>query len=83
MNGWFLAAVVLLAAVVPLGWTAFRRPAPDGLVALELAGVLVTLVLVVLAQGFQRGIYVDLALVLAALQLVGGLVFTRALERGA
>lgn len=83
MNPWFLAVTVLLAALVPLGWIGFRKPAPDGLVALELAGVVVTLALVLLAQGFERGIYVDLALVLAGLQLVGGLVFTRALERGA
>jgi multicomponent Na+:H+ antiporter subunit F len=53
----------------------------DRLVGLELAGVVVTLVLLLLAQAFGRVIYVDLALALALLSLPGGLVFARFLER--
>lgn len=82
MNAWLLAATILLAALAPLGLVAFRGTPLEGLVALELAGTVVTVVFVLLAQGFHRGIYVDLALVLAALQLVGGLAFARAFERG-
>ncbi|HYY32538.1 MAG TPA: monovalent cation/H+ antiporter complex subunit F [Gaiellaceae bacterium] len=82
MNGWLVAATILLASLAPLVWIVLRDSALEGLVALELAGVVVTMVLLLLAQGFGRTIYVDLALVLAPLQFVGGLVFVRMLERG-
>jgi multisubunit Na+/H+ antiporter MnhF subunit len=82
VNGWLLAATVLLAALAPLGWIAFRTSALEGLVALELAGIIVTLVFVLLAQGFERSIYADLALVLAPLQFVGALAYVRVFERG-
>jgi multisubunit Na+/H+ antiporter MnhF subunit len=49
----------------------------EALVALELAGTLVTLVLVLLAEGFHRSSYFTLPLVLAALSFVGALVFVR------
>jgi multicomponent Na+:H+ antiporter subunit F len=43
--------------------------------------VIVTLVLLLLAEAFGRAIYVDIALALALLSLAGGLVFARFLER--
>jgi multisubunit Na+/H+ antiporter MnhF subunit len=82
VNGWLVAASVLVVCLVPLGWTAFRRSPLEGLVALELSGLVVTASLVCLAQGFDRSTYIDLALVLAPLQFVGTLVFVRMLERG-
>ena len=54
----------------------------DGLPALELAGTIVTVLLVLLTIALRQGFLIDLALVLAALQLVGALVYVRALERG-
>ena len=53
----------------------------DRLVGLELAGTVDTLVLLVLAQAYDRSIYFDLALALALLSFAGGLVFARFLER--
>jgi multicomponent Na+:H+ antiporter subunit F len=53
----------------------------DRLVALELAGTIDTLILVALAVGFRRDIYIDLALALALLSFAGGMVFARFLER--
>jgi multisubunit Na+/H+ antiporter MnhF subunit len=53
----------------------------DGLVALELAGAVVTLVLLCLAEGFHRSAYFDVPVVCAALTWVGGLVFARFLGR--
>jgi multicomponent Na+:H+ antiporter subunit F len=53
----------------------------EGLVALELAGVISVLVLLLLAEGFQRQPFVDLALVLAVLSFVGTLAFVRYMER--
>jgi multisubunit Na+/H+ antiporter MnhF subunit len=82
VNGWLIGATVLVVSLLPLGWTAFRAEPLEGLVALELAGVVVTAAFVCLAQGFERTTYIDLALVLAPLQFVGALVFVRLLERG-
>ena len=48
---------------------------------MQLAGTLTSLVLLLLTVGYDRGVYANLALVLAALQIVGGLVFARFLAR--
>jgi multisubunit Na+/H+ antiporter MnhF subunit len=52
----------------------------EGLVALQLAGEIAALVLLLLAEGFQRQPFADLALILAVLSLVGSLVFMRFME---
>jgi multisubunit Na+/H+ antiporter MnhF subunit len=81
MNEWLVAATVLLVALVPcVALCMFGRPL-DGLVGLELAGVLATVVLLLLAEGFHRQPFVDLALVFAVLQFAGSLAFVRMLER--
>jgi multisubunit Na+/H+ antiporter MnhF subunit len=46
-----------------------------------MAGVIAVLVLLLLAEGFQRQPFVDLALVLALLSFVGALAFVRYMER--
>ena len=82
MNGWVLAASVLvLGGLVPCLAVSLRASAMEGLVALELAGVISVLVLLLLAEGFQRQPFVDLALVLAVLSFVGTLAFVRYMER--
>jgi multicomponent Na+:H+ antiporter subunit F len=81
MNEWILAALALLAGLVPCGWLCLRGDPVNRLVGLELAGVLDTLVLLLLAEGFHRQVYFDLALALALLSLASGLVFARFLER--
>lgn len=78
---WLAAATVLIAALVPCGWVAWRRSALHGVVALELAGVLTTLALVCLAVGYQRSSYANVPLVAAVLTFVGGLIFVRFLDR--
>jgi multicomponent Na+:H+ antiporter subunit F len=78
---WLAAATALLLGLMPLGLVIIRRPLLEALVALELAGVLNTLVLLVLAEAFNRPAFMDLALVLALLSLAGGLVFARMVER--
>lgn len=77
MNVWLVAATVLLAGLVPCGWVLLRGRIEDALVAVELVSTLVTVVLLLLAEGFHRSIYFELALVLAAMSFVGGLVFVR------
>jgi multisubunit Na+/H+ antiporter MnhF subunit len=77
VNVWLLAATVLLAGLVPCGWVLLRGRLLDALVAFELTSTLVTVVLVLLAEGFHRSSYFVVPLVLAALSFVGALVFVR------
>lgn len=82
MNAWILAAIVLvLGGIVPCLVVSIRASVMEGLVALELAGVIAVLVLLLLAEGFQRQPFVDLALALALLSFVGSLAFVRYMER--
>lgn len=82
MNEWILAAIVLvLGGIVPCLVVSVRASVMEGLVALEMAGVMAVLVLLLLAEGFQRQPFVDLALVLAVLSFVGALGFVRYMER--
>ncbi|MCG6494213.1 monovalent cation/H+ antiporter complex subunit F [Kitasatospora sp. A2-31] len=80
MNAWLLAAAVLavggLGACLPL---ALRGEPQHRLAGLNLAATLTSVVLLLLAQGFGRTSYTDLALDLAVLAPAGTLVFTRLL----
>lgn len=77
MNAFLTAAVALLAGFLPLGWVCMREPEIDGVVALEVAGTLTTLILICLAEGFHRSVYAGVAVACAALTWVGALVFAR------
>ena len=81
MNEWLIAATVLGFALIPCVVTALVASPPTGLVALELAGVLVSTILMLLAEGFHRQPFIDLAVVLAPMALVGALMFARLMER--
>jgi multicomponent Na+:H+ antiporter subunit F len=82
VNAWLIFAVVMLVSLVPCGWVCARRPPFEGLVALELAGTVGTLMLMLLAVGFGRSVYWGVALVAAPLQFAGALAFVRLLVRG-
>jgi multisubunit Na+/H+ antiporter MnhF subunit len=77
VNVWLVAATTLLFALVPCGWVLVRGRLADALVALELASTLVTVELVLLAEGFHRSSYFVLPLLLAGMSFVGALVFIR------
>jgi multisubunit Na+/H+ antiporter MnhF subunit len=80
VNAWLLAALVLFpCGLGPCVWVACRGPATHRLAGANLATVLTTVLFLLLAQGFGRTSYVDLALVLAVLAPAGTLVFTRLL----
>jgi multicomponent Na+:H+ antiporter subunit F len=81
MNAWLVATTVLLLGLVPCLVVMLHGSAVEALVGLQMAGVLETVVLLLLAEGFHRPPFFDLALVLALLTLAGGLVFARMLER--
>ncbi|WP_328539105.1 monovalent cation/H+ antiporter complex subunit F [Streptomyces sp. NBC_00344] len=80
MNGWLTAAAaLLLCGVGPAVAGVATGPVRRRVVAQNLATLLVCLVLLLLAQGYDRSAYVDLALVLALLGPVGTLVYARLL----
>ena len=81
MNAFLVTATVLLASLLPLGVVAARRRPIDGLVALELAGAIVVLALLCLAEGFQRSTYYTVPVVAAFTTWAGGLVYARFLGR--
>jgi multisubunit Na+/H+ antiporter MnhF subunit len=81
LNEWEILAAVLAAGLGPCVAVAVLGSVGDALIALEIAGVLVITALLALAEGLQRQPFVDLALVLAPLSLIGTLVIARLLER--
>jgi multicomponent Na+:H+ antiporter subunit F len=81
MTAWSAAASVLLLLLVPCTLVAMRGGPLDRLLGLELGGTIAALTLIVLAEGFGRSIYADVALVYAVLSFTGTLVFIRFLER--
>lgn len=82
MNEWEIAAVALGFALLPCLAVCALAAVEHGLVALELAGVLVSTILMLLAEGLHRQPFVDLAVVFAPMSLVGALLFARLMERG-
>jgi multicomponent Na+:H+ antiporter subunit F len=81
MNAWLISATILVLGLVPVGIRTFKGDTMDGMVGLEMMGIMTTLVLMLLAHGFQRMPFYDLALATALLSFGGGLVFVRFLER--
>jgi len=81
MTGWFVAAAVLVAALIPCGWVCLRREFAAGVVAVQLAGTIAGLALLVLAEAERREPFGVLAVVLVALSFAGTLIFLRFLER--
>jgi multisubunit Na+/H+ antiporter MnhF subunit len=81
MNEWEIAATVLAFALVPCAVVALVCAAPDGLAALQVASVLLATILMLLAEGFHRQPFIDLAIVFALMATVGSLTFARLMER--
>jgi multisubunit Na+/H+ antiporter MnhF subunit len=81
VNAFAIASLALLGGFVPLGYVALRAREIDAAVALEVSGVIVTLVLICLGEAFHRGVYSDVPVVSAALTWIGGIVFARFLGR--
>ncbi len=76
-----IAAIVMLAAVVPCGIVLARGRLMDAVVAYETISSIAVLVLILLAEGFGRSGEFELAVLLAVLLFGSGLVFVRFLER--
>ena len=78
MNAWLLATAALLTGSLgPCLWIAARRAPQERLAGVNLATTVTTVLFPLIAQGFSRSSYGDLALVLAVLGPAGTLVFAR------
>lgn len=80
MNEWLIAACGLLVLLAPAGLLAMRGGLFERIVAMQLASLLAVIALVLLAEGFDRDVYYDLAIVTAALDMAGTLFFLRIVE---
>jgi multisubunit Na+/H+ antiporter MnhF subunit len=80
MNEWEIAATVLTAAIVPCVGVCVFASAASALAALEVASTLATTALIALAEGYHRQPFLDLAVILAVLSVVGSLAFARIME---
>jgi multisubunit Na+/H+ antiporter MnhF subunit len=81
MNVWLITAFVLLLCLIPPFVLCIRGDAANRLVGLEAGSTIASIILLVLAVGYNRVPFVDIALTLALLSFGAGLVFTRFLER--
>jgi len=81
MNEWEIAAAVLGFALIPCLAVCVLAPAPSALAALQVAAVLLSTILMLLAEGFHRQPFIDLAVVFAPISVVGSLTFARLMER--
>jgi multisubunit Na+/H+ antiporter MnhF subunit len=77
VNVWFVGATALLVGLVPVAWVLIRGDILEALVALQLAGTVVAIVLLLIGEGFKRNSYYTLPLVLAFTNFVGVLIFVR------
>lgn len=82
MNAALVAAIVLTAVGMPL---CLARTATGSvlsrLVGMQLAGSVVALIMLLIADGIGRSAYLDLGLVLSLLSFAGQLVFLRFIPR--
>jgi multisubunit Na+/H+ antiporter MnhF subunit len=81
VNAFVIAAIGMLAAVIPCLIVVWRGEAMEAVVGYEAIGAIVVLVLILLAEGFGRSGEFELPVLLAGLILGSGLVFARFLER--
>ncbi|WP_416970919.1 monovalent cation/H+ antiporter complex subunit F [Streptomyces sp. 4F14] len=80
MNGWLLAATILLGTGLTAAlWAVATGPLPRRVLAQNLTTSVACPALLLLAQGYGRPSYTDVALLLALLGPVGTLVFARLL----
>lgn len=75
------AGAVLGLGLVPCALSCLRPGPMRAVIALEVAGVVAAMALLVLSVEFRRQPFADLGLVLAVLSFAGALAFLRHLER--
>ena len=76
-----IAAIVMLAAMVPAGVVLCKGDLPGAVVAYEFITSVAVMVLALLAQAFRRPSEFELPVLMAVLLFGAGLVFVRVIER--
>lgn len=82
MNAFLITAIVMLAALIPCGIVVLRGSAMEAVVAFETIASVAVMVLILIAQGFNRSGEFELPVLSAVLIYGSGLVFVRFMERG-
>jgi len=81
VNGFVVAAIVMLLGLVPCGLVILRGGVAEAVVAYQVISAVAVMVLLLLSQGFNRSGEFELAVVLAVLFPGSGLLYARALGR--
>jgi multisubunit Na+/H+ antiporter MnhF subunit len=81
MTAFVIAAIVMVAAMVPAGVNLVRGELADAVVSYQFISTVTVMVLALLAEGFGRPGLFEFPVLLAVLLFGGGLVFVRGLER--
>ena len=81
MISFVIAAVVMLAALVPAGIVIARGTLADAVVGFEFITAVAVMVFALLAEGFKRPSLFEFPVIVAVLLFGSGLVYVRALER--
>ncbi|HVU99730.1 MAG TPA: monovalent cation/H+ antiporter complex subunit F [Verrucomicrobiae bacterium] len=82
MNPWFAADIALMLAIAVCAVVALRgKGLTESFVALQMAGWLSALALLVMAQAMHRPSFYDLALTVAVLAFPSALMFAHFVER--
>lgn len=81
MINFVVAAIAMLAGVIPCGIVLFRGGLMEAVVAYEAISSIILMALALLAQAFQRPSEFEFPVLMAVLMLGSGLVYVRALER--
>jgi multicomponent Na+:H+ antiporter subunit F len=82
VNGFVIAAIAMLIALIPCAIVVARGDAMEAVVGFEAISSVVVMVLILLAEGFGRPGEFEFAELLAVLMFGSGLVYVRFLERG-
>jgi multisubunit Na+/H+ antiporter MnhF subunit len=81
MNLWLIAAAGLMLGFVPCAVVLVRARTMERLVAVQSAGTLTTVILLLLSAGFRQPSFSDLALTSALLSYPASLLFAKFFER--
>lgn len=81
INLWIAASVLTGISLIPCAFMCLSGSPERRLVGLEMAGILATIILVMLTIGYGRLPFIDLPLAMAILVFGAGLVFARFLEK--
>ncbi len=81
MNIWEVSAQIMMLALAPLVWTAMRGDSRHRLVSFYMAGVVITLLMMLLTMAFNRMPLMDLVIAMALMSFGGGIVFAHFFAR--